>query len=525
MKGRRGRVALVGAGPGDPGLITLKGLRRLRRADVVVYDRLIGPRLIELARADAERIDVGKAQGELHWEQAQINALIVERAKRGQRVVRLKGGDPFMFGRGGEELAACADAGVFCEVIPGVTSALAAPESIGVSVTHRPYSDSVAIITGRSAGSAGPPVHDYAALAKIDALVVLMGRASIRGIARELIRHGRDPQTPVAAIESATTTRQRHVLGTIHDLADRLDEFRVEAPVVIVIGEVARMADRFAPLLEQTSRKKGKGRPLQGRRVAVTRAASSSDELFRLLRRAGAEAVACPLIRTSFPASAEGADRVMSRLEGFDWLAFTSMHGVDGFWRRLEHAGLDTRSLSRLKVAAIGPGTAAALASRGVRADVMPETYNGRSLAEAMLRAAEVAGRTASGASGRGELHVLCPRGNLARTELEAILKGRGAHVEVVEVYHTDPVEPPPAAVAELLRGVDAILFCSPSAVRQFATLQLPRGRAMLGCLGPTTGRALTECGLPADLVPESSDVQALVGELIKRMSSTEANA
>lgn len=525
MKRRRGRVALVGAGPGDPRLITLKGLRRLRRADVVVYDRLIGPRLIELARAEAERIDVGKAPGELHWEQGQISALIVERAKRGQRVVRLKGGDPFMFGRGGEELAACADAGVFCEVIPGVTSALAAPESIGVSVTHRPYSDSVAIITGRSAGSAGPPVHDYAALAKIDALVVLMGRASIRDIARELIRHGRDPRTPVAAIESATTTRQRHVLGTIHDIADRLDEFRVEAPVVIVIGEVARMAERFAPLLNRATRIGSKRRPLRGRRVAVTRAASSSDELFRLLRRAGAEAISCPLIRTSFPASAEGADRAVGRLEEFDWLAFTSMHGVEGFWRRLEHAGLDTRSLARLRIAAIGPGTAAALASRGVRADVMPETYNGRSLADAMLRAADAASHAASIPSVKGELRVLCPRGNLARTELEAILKGRGAHVEVVEVYHTDLVEPPPPAVAELRRGVDAILFCSPSAVRQFAALQLPRGRAMVGCLGPTTGRTLAECGLPADLVPESSDVQALVGELIKRIQVAEAKA
>ncbi|MCC7291396.1 MAG: uroporphyrinogen-III C-methyltransferase [Phycisphaerales bacterium] len=525
MKGRRGRVALVGAGPGDPGLITLKGLRRLRRADVVVYDRLIGPRLIGLARADAERIDVGKAPGELHWEQEQINALIVERAQRGQRVVRLKGGDPFMFGRGGEELAACADAGVLCEVIPGVTSALAAPESIGVSVTHRPYSDSVAIITGRSAGSAGPPGHDYAALAKIDALVVLMGRASIRDIARELIRHGRDPRTPVAAIESATTTRQRHVLGALNDIADRLDEFRVEAPVVIVAGEVARMAERFAPLLDQTSRKGGKRRPLQGRRVAVTRAASSSDELFRLLRRAGAEVVPCPLIRTSFPASAEGADRALGRLAEFDGLAFTSMHGVDGFWRRLEHAGLDTRSLSRLKIGAIGPGTASALASRGVRADVMPEKYNGQSLAEAMLRAAEVGGCPTSTTAGMGGPRILCPRGNLARTELEAILKKGGAHVEVIEVYHTDLVEPPPSAVAELRRGVDAILFCSPSAVRQFSTLQLPRGRALLGCLGPTTGRMLTECDLPPDLVPDSSDVHSLVSELVKRLTPSEARA
>lgn len=511
---KTGRVTLVGAGPGDPGLLTLKGLRHLRRADVVLYDRLASDALLRQAHPEAELIAVGKSPGDPLGRQEEINDILVERAKRGLRVVRLKGGDPFIFGRGREEMNACAAAGVPCHVEPGISSALAAPASIGVSLTHRGAANAFAVITGRSSRSGGPPEYDWEALAKIDAVVILMGHASLADIAAKLITGGRAADTPAVSVESATTSRQRHVTGTLANIAACVADAGLRNPIVTVVGEVARMAREEASHAGHPQRARRK--PLVGRRIAVTRASSSSDELFRLLRLAGAETIACPLIRAVYPSEAGDADSALRRLRDFNWIAFTSMHGVEGFWRRLMRSGCDARSLAGLRIAAIGPATAAALHRRGLVADVTPQTFTGRDLARAILEAPH---DRRSGSFAR----VLCPRGNLARTELESELRRVGAIAEPVEVYRTELIEPPAAAAAQLARGVDAVVFCSPSAARQYATLGLSGGEAILAALGPTTAAALTEAGLPCGLVPESADVGALVAALGERLRHEEA--
>lgn len=513
MTQRRGTVYLVGAGPGDPGLMTLRGLKLLRRADVVLYDRLVSRDLLSLARPDAELIDVGKRPGDQRSPQEDINRRLVEFAGRCRRVVRLKGGDPYVFGRGSEEVDACKAAGIRCIVVPGVSSALAAPASVGISLTYRGLSNSFAVITGTEAGNTlsgqKVPDHDYAALARLDTLVLLMARHALRGIIEQLLTNGMNRNMPAACIASATTPRQRHVIAPLGELCDRVEEAGLENPCVIVIGNVVSKARKPASgsAVAPSARK-----PLRGRRIVITRTRSGNDELTRLLRHAGAELLHVPLIRIEYPAIEEPFPLTAADLARFNWLAFTSGHGVDGLWRRLRSWGRDARACGHLRLAAIGPATSEALRRRGLEPDIVPSVYNGAALAEAMLGAADAP-----------SMRVLHPRGNLARTELESILREDGVEVESVEVYRTLPTIPPKWAYDELARGVDAVLFGSPSAVRQFRLAGLDAGDAVMGCLGPTTAQALRAAGLRADVVPVQSDARSLVEALIRRFQLKEA--
>jgi len=465
-------VYLVGAGPGDPGLLTRRGAELLSRADVVVHDRLAEISLLELAPAGAERIDVGKSPGG-PVAQEEINALLVERGLRGECVVRLKGGDPFVFGRGGEEAQALAAAGVPFEVVPGISAAVAVPAYAGIPVTHRALSTSFTVVTGHSRHAVDDDV-DWDALARAaDTIVVLMGVAHRAEIAARLQAGGLAATTPVAAIRWGTRPGQRTVRTTLGQLAD----VTLEPPVTIVIGEVAGLDLRWF-----------EGRALFGRRVVVTRARAQASNLVEKLRALGAETIELPTIEI-----------VGEPLHGltpaaYDWVAFTSVNAVERVFAGLR----DARAFGAAQVAAVGPGTAGALAARGVIADLVPAS----AVAEALVEAFPA-----------GAGRVLLPQAAAARPVLADGLRAKGWTVEVVEAYRTVPARPTDDALAAAAKA-DAIAFTSSSTVTSWLALgaTLP---PVVACIGPVTAATAATHGVPVTVVATEHTVDGLVNALV----------
>ncbi|MHB8377227.1 MAG: uroporphyrinogen-III C-methyltransferase, partial [Dehalococcoidia bacterium] len=414
---RSGFVSLVGAGPGDPELITVGGAARLAEADVIVYDRLANPRLLALARPGAELIDVGKTPERHTLSQDEINALLVEQARAGRRVVRLKGGDPFVFGRGGEEAEALVAAGLPFEVVPGVTSAVAAPAYAGIPVTHRALASSFAIVTGHEDPAKGDTSIDWAKLATgIDTLVFLMGTARLGEIARRLIDNGRAPTTPAAVIEWGTLSRQRTVTGTLATIDAAVREAGIAPPAVTVVGEVVRLRDGLRWF---------DTRPLFGKRVLVTRTRQQASDLSRALAAMGAEPVELPTIEIVPNTDAAQLAAALDALKtaAYGWCVFTSANAAGIFLAHLRDAGLDARAFGRTRIAAIGPGTAEALARAGLRADLLPDRFVAEGLLDA-FRARVMRGQ-----------RVLLPRAAGARDALVGGLAAMGAHVEELTLY------------------------------------------------------------------------------------------
>lgn len=489
MNPSSGIVYLVGAGPGDPGLITVRGRELLRRADVVVHDRLIAPALLGEVRRTAEVVDVGKAPGAHRASQDQINAILVDRAAKGRLVVRLKGGDPFVFGRGCEEVAACRAAGIECVVVPGVSSALAAPASAGVSLTERGVSRCFAVVTAETA-TGDQPVN-FAKLVGVDTLVIMMGRERLAEVTRSLILAGRDPETPAACIEKGTTVAQRALTATLGSIAGRAEEEELRAPIVTVIGEVARGAE-MRTITELA--------PLLGKRVVVTRPRSASSDLERALMSRGATVLACPLIHIHYPCQGPALDRPWS---DYTWIAFTSRHGVIGFWKRLRADGKDARAVAACKIAAVGEATARAIRRIGIEPDLISADSTGGGLA-----------RELTAASTGPNPRVLLPRGDLAMRSPVDDLRAGGAIIDEWLVYQTRAAVPTAAARASVEAGVDAILFFSPSAVRAFVEAGLPSQTACVACVGPTTAEAARAAGLVVSVVAEQHSALALVAAL-----------
>lgn len=480
-------VYLVGAGPGDPGLLTRRGAVLLARSEVVVYDRLAHPALLELAPAGAERVDVGKAPGRAEMDQAGINAVLVERGGRGLEVVRLKGGDPFVFGRGGEEAEALRDAGVAFEIVPGITSAIAAPAYAGIPVTHRGLSTHFTVVTGHEDPAKATTDTDWDALARAGGtLVILMGAGRIGDLARRLVAGGRSPDTPVAAIRWGTRPEQRTVRATLATIADA----DVAAPSAIVVGSVAALDLGWFEV-----------RPLFGRTVVVTRAREQASELRARLEALGAAVIEIPAI------AIEAIDFDLPPLHRYAWLVFTSTNGVDAFFERgLARAGLDARALGHLRVAAIGPGTSAALGQQGIRADLVPERFVAESLLEAYADPAVPGER------------VLLARAEQARDVLPEGLGDRGYVVDVLPVYRTVPVAPDPADVARVRDGaVDAITFTSSSTVTRFcdAVGPLAAPLPLVASIGPITSATARELGLSVDVEADPHTIAALVESLV----------
>jgi uroporphyrinogen III methyltransferase/synthase len=550
---RPGRAWLVGAGPGDPGLITVAGLERIREADVIVYDRLVSPRLLDHARPDAELIYMGKVAGEGAHDQGAINRLLVEKAGQGKRVVRLKGGDPYVFGRGGEEGQALREAGIPFEVVPGVTSAVAVPAYAGIPVTHRGVAASFAVVTGHEDPARDEPAVDWERLATaVDTLVLLMGTKTLPEIIEKLVAAGRSPRTPAAIIRWGTTPEQQTVTGTLADIVRRAEEAGVTAPAITVIGEVVRLRDTLSWF---------ETRPLFGKRVLITRTRRQASELARLLAEQGAIPVELPAIEIEPVADGAAVAAVSDLAAGaYAWAGFTSANAVELFFDLLAERGLDARAFAAARVFDIGPATAAALAARGIRADVVPAEY----VAEAVLEALRPLVK-------QGE-RVLLPRAESARPELVEGLRALGAQVDEVPLYRAAlPPEPSPEVLAALRAGrIDIVTFTSSSTVRNLAAMlgedfrvilsgkhasptvilsgddtgaqiesssrrpvlsevegnlggeaasaRVTPPKPLIACIGPITAQTAHELGLRVDVVAREYTVEGLVAAIRERM-------
>lgn len=494
-------VYLVGAGPGDPGLITVKGLRVLREADVVVYDRLGAPALLRECPPAAELVYVGKGPGSHARSQEDINRLLVDRGRRGLRVVRLKGGDPFVFGRGGEEALALAEAGVPFEVVPGVSSAIAVAAYAGVPLTFRGLSSSIGIITGHEDPDKGYSAINWRQLATgVDTLVVLMGVRHLETITTRLLAHGRPPDAPALIVSRGTRGGQLSLKGTLADISARARAGGVCSPAVIVIGEVVRLHER----LQWFER-----RPLSGRRVLVTRMRDQAATLSRLIADCGGEPVEIPLIETVPPEDWAPLDRVIAQLPSYRWLVLTSANGMKFFFRRLEELGLDARALAGVRVACVGEATAAALRARGLLADLTPSQFLGKALVEPLIAGSAPGDR------------VLMPRGDLAADDLPSGLREAGLHVDDVVAYRTVPAAGEAGGLERLLvaGGLDAITFASSSAVRNLHDVLGGQTLAYLGetviaCIGPSTAETARALGLPVHVEARRHTIEGLVDAL-----------
>ena len=371
-----GKVYLIGSGPGDPGLLTLKGKDCLNKADVVIYDFLANDALLGHCRPGAELIYVGKQASSHTLTQDKINELLVEKAREASVVVRLKGGDPYIFGRGGEEAEVLKDAGIPFEVVPGVSSAVAAPAYAGIPLTHRRFASSVAFVTGHEDPTKEETRMKWRNMAvATDTLVFLMGVKNLGRIADHLIRNGRSPETPAALIQWGTTTRQRTLVSDLKHIEKRAKEENFQPPSVFVVGDVVSLRDSIA-WFEQA--------PLFGKRILVTRSREQASALSERLSELGAEPVEFPTIRIREPLDRSEADRAVNGIDAYDWVIFTSINGVKYFLERMMQKGLDIRDLKGKRLAAIGPGTAGALESLGCRVDVVPKEYKAEALVEAI---------------------------------------------------------------------------------------------------------------------------------------------
>jgi uroporphyrinogen III methyltransferase/synthase len=489
-------VYLVGAGPGDPGLVTMRGADLLARADAVVYDRLVHPSLLALAPASAELHDVGKRPGG-RVSQEGINELLVELGRRFGVVVRLKGGDPFVFGRGGEEALALSSAHLAFEVVPGVSAVNGVPAYAGIPLTHRGLSTAFTVVTGHGAdgtASGGPVPVDWDALAKVGGtIVILMGVEHRAEISERLIAAGRKPSEAVAVIENGTLTSQRTTRTTLGALGD------VDAgtPSTVVVGEVAALDLAWFS-----------ARPLLGWRVAITRTREQASQLSLALAEAGAEAIEIPTIAVVDPADGGVALRkAVAHLSSYTWVVFTSTNAVGRLFAEIA----DARAFGSARVAAIGDGAARALESRGIVADLMPGQFVSEALAEAFPR--PVAGEPVQ--------RVLLPRAAVARDVLPLALAGKGYEVDIVETYRT--VRPEPAAgVLEAVRSADAVTFTSSSTVTGWLELfgreQIP---PVVGCIGPITAATAREAGIAVDFEATEHSIAGLVAALVAHAGTT----
>ena len=497
-----GTVYLTGAGPGDPGLITVKGAECLRHADVVVYDRLANPRLLELAPPTAQRLCVGKAAGKHTVPQNEINALLVKHARSGKTVCRLKGGDPFVFGRGGEEALQLAKAGIPFEIVPGVTSAVAAPAYAGIPVTHRGLTSSVTFITGSEDPHKARSSINWSALGKgRGTLVFLMAAKNLDRIAETLIRHGRDPRTPVAIIAWGTTPHQATIETTLDETRDPAFAKEIRPPVVIVVGKVAALRGRL---------KWFEDKPLFGMRVVVTRPRAQSATLTHRLEALGAEVIELPTIAIKPLADTRTLDAAIGRLATYDWVVFTSVNAVRAFFGRLSALGKDARALGRAKVAAIGTATSRELQRSGIVANIAPPAFTSKGIAGAFKHRRL-----------RGKRFLL-PRADIAPVELPNLLQDRGARVTCVAAYRTSRPKPKKEIIEKLVAGgADVVTFTSASTARGFVELVGRIGKACLpsnmvyASIGPETTRAAVALGLAVEIEARTHTAAGLVEEIV----------
>lgn len=507
-EGPRGTVYLIGAGPGDPGLLTVRGAALLGQADVVVYDHLASGRLLDLATPEALRVCAGKSKGHCTLPQEEINRVLVEHARAGRRVVRLKGGDPFVFGRGAEEAEYLQAAGIPFEVVPGVTAAVGVSACAGIPVTHRDVASAVAFVTGHH-----DPLDDdaqgrldWTALARFPGtLVIYMGVTRLERLCQTLIERGKPADTPAALVEAGTLPRQRTIEGTLATLPARAAEAGVRPPALAVVGPVVRRREALRWFED---------RPLFGQRIVVTRPADEARRVVGGLEALGAEVLLAPTVTIGPPVEPAPLDSAIDRLESFDWLVFTSANGVRYFLDRLDHHGRDLRALGRLKLAAIGPATAEALSDARLRADLVPGSFRSEDLAEALVERA--AGR-----------RVLLARADRGRTVLKDELE-RVAQVEQVAVYQNADAEAlPPHVAARLAEGsVDWITLTSSAITERLHALLPAPAHALIGgpvrlaSISPVTTAAAARLGWTVDAEARTYTWDGLVQAIVDRAAT-----
>jgi uroporphyrinogen III methyltransferase/synthase len=503
MKKLSGKVYLIGAGPGDPGLITVKGRTLLKMADVVIYDHLVNPYLLDCARRGAKRIDVGKECGKKTLKQMEINKLLIREARKGRWVVRLKGGDPFVFGRGGEEVEALAGQGIPFEVVPGITSAIAAPAYAGIPLTHRDFSSSFAIVTGHEDPEKERSRVDLSKIAQsVDTLVCVMGVGKIDDIVRQVRESGRLLTTPVAIVEKGTYAHQRVIKGNLKDILFKIKKARVTPPAVIVVGEVVNLRERCSWF---------ESLPLFGKTVVVTRAKENASLLIEQLEEAGAQVIPFPTIEITPPASFRLLDKKIACLHHYHFLVFTSVNGVESFFSRLKKLRKDLRCLHPIKIAALGEITAHALREHLIYPEIVPAVFTSTHLAKEFKRE-----------DMRGK-RVLMVRSELSSGLLPYQLKKIGANVDEVHGYTVKIPKVDSEKVRRLFknREIDLITFTSPSTFTHFVTLmkgnplrELLRGVKIVA-IGPVTKKEIEKQGIKVAITASPHTISGVVDAII----------
>ena len=498
-----GKVALVGAGPGDEGLMTLRGKDWLERADVVIYDHLANERLLRFTQPGTEFIYAGKKEGKVTLSQNDINALLIEKAKLGKVVVRLKGGDPFIFGRGGEETQALTEAGIPFVVVPGVTSPIGVAAYAGIPLTHRDFSSTLSIITGSNEKGKEDTHIDWEKIAsRSGTLIFLMGARKLKRITENLIKYGKDPATPIAVIQWGTTYRQKTWTGTLDTIVDIAAKENIKPPALTIVGEVVALkphTDWYETL------------PLFGKTLVITRPEEQSETFMHGLLERGAEPFLFPVIETIPPEDWGSLDTAIQKLDSYDGLIFTSVNGVKFFMRRLKEKGKDVRELKGLRLYAIGPKTEKAVNKLGINVDVVPEDYVAESLIASMGKE-NIKGK-----------RFLLPRAAVARETLPDQLRAQGATLDVAPAYQTIC---PKTNTDELIRriqegSIDAVTFTSSSTVTHFMALVgselMPQlTKVAIACIGPVTAKTAEKAGLKVDIMAEEYTVDGLIAALEK---------
>jgi len=496
---KRGYVYIIGAGPGDPGLITLRGVECLKRSDVIVYDYLVSPYILNHAPSDARLIYVGKKGGDHTVTQEKLNQVLVDEASGGNIVARLKGGDPFIFGRGGEEAEVLAAAGIPFEVIPGVTSAIAVPAYAGIPLTHRRFASSVTFVTGHEDPAKTESSVDWQTVSHSGTVVFLMGVRNLEYIAGQLIQHGRHHNTPAALIRWGTTPDQETVTGTLKTIVEMARERKFSPPSIFVVGDVVSLRND----LDWYETK-----PLFGKGVVITRPKEQADDFAALLNERGARVILFPTIRIVPPASYDALDRAVETIAAYDWIIFTSANGVRFFFDRIKELGRDIRDLKGIRICTIGPASASVVEDYGIIVDSVPDEYISEGVVDA-FRGHDMRGK-----------RVLLPRAETARNVIPDGLAELGAHVDVVTAYRTVNSQIDPAELFDLIerRKVDVITFTSPSTVSNFIDIigsgtKLP-SYIKIACIGPVTKQAAEQAGFTVDIMHGPYVIEGLVDAL-----------
>jgi uroporphyrinogen III methyltransferase/synthase len=492
---QNGTVYLVGAGPGDLGLVTLRAKECIERADVIVYDHLANPEMLSWAREDAEIIYAGKEPGESQLSQQEINALLINKAREGKPVVRLKGGDPFVFGRGAEEAEAVAEAGIPFEVVPGITSAIAGPAYAGIPMTHRTHNSHVTFFTGHEDPAKPGSAIDYAALAKLGGTqVMLMGVERLGAITSEMLKHGVPSDLPVALVHSATTGEQQTLTGKLSDIAQKAVTSDFKAPAVAVFGDVVALRDHLGWYEK---------RPLLGKRIVVTRTRKQASALSNKLRALGAHVIELPTIRVEPPTDLREFAELVQDSHVYDWIVFTSANGVEAFFDIFFKLYDDAREIGAARIAAIGPATAQRVKDFHLRVDLQPDEF----VAEAVVKEFEKQGSIEN-------LRILLVRAEKARDTLPKELSGLGAIVDEGFAYRTTPETRDTSGARRRLAqdGADLITFTSSSTVENFLALGLPWPKGMrIASIGPITSKTVRDHGLTVDVEARRHDIDGLV--------------